>query len=617
MRATRSSKRRDSQDARDCSPDRPRGQVTRPWPPPFRPFTGSARALKCNKPNRFERNMLRLIARLTTVMILTFVAITAASAQDFQNMSPCEQLALTAMQFTKQISGGKSIKEEKAYVVDQEAKYPPSWPVETIFGLLDYLYKNNNRDLLSVGNQVTKICRSQLPDDHLYSIRGQMKYCGELGIQAYYIVGDRNRGVTRQNALNSIQSRISEKAIDDVTYALNFIYDNKQLSTNQILDKIQRKCLVGPNIVFATEESSSNASGMSITPSSTLKQSADVGGHQGLGPSFNCPTPRDSLGQLICNDADLSKMDLIYVQAYESVRQKVGQEGQKALRAEAVKFNSSTREQCNIPMAGLPASTNLPDSSRACVMEAYRKQRDILMSQLSGPAADEANRPIEFHVALQATLIRNGFLPSSAKADGVYGSGTRQAIVAWQKSAGRDATGFLSNDDASALVENEPKSSRSTTPEGQPQPITGQENSAVRSSAMGKTVAQIQADFPNMECSDDLCTFGQNKTPQQLCPKAGPCDELTLFVANNLVVGYNATFSLQAWDQSLKASTVLNGNPKRKVIGPSENIKMRNEYLSWPMAGGLELTYTATSGTNFYGAPLDSHSIGIFQGAKD
>ena len=89
---------------------------------------------------------------------------------------------------------------------------------------------------------------------------------------------------------------------------------------------------------------------------------------------------------IICNDADLSRMDLIYVQAYEAVRQQVGQEGQKALRAEAVSFDSVTRGQCNIPIAGSLAATTFPDTTRECVMEAYRKQRDILISRLSGSA---------------------------------------------------------------------------------------------------------------------------------------------------------------------------------------------------------------------------------------
>ena len=520
------------------------------------------------------------------------------------------------MQFTKRMSNGKSINEEKSYVIDQEKKFPPSWSKETIFSLLDYIYENNERDLLSIGNQVTKICRRQIPDDQLYSIRGQMKYCGDLEVQAYYIVGGRNRGVTRQNALVALQSHISDKAIDDVTFVLNFIYDNRQLSADDVLDKIRRKCLLGPEVVFPSRNSQIDTSTGSVDRTSTREQASGSGASQRVGPSFNCPTPRDSLGQLICNDADLSRMDLIYVQAYEAVRQQVGQEGQKALRAEAVSFDSVTRGQCNIPIAGSLAATTFPDTTRECVMEAYRKQRDILISRLSGSAAEEANRPIDDHIRLQSTLIRQGFLPASAKADGVYGSGTRGAVVAWQKSAGREPTGFLGNDDASGLIGESSKGNQ-TGPATQATSIAGPTNGPVVSQAMGKAVSQIQADYPNAECSDDMCTFGQNKTPQQLCPSVGPCDELTLFVAGNQVFGYNATFSLQTWTQSLNASAALNGKPKRRVVGPSENMKMRNEYLSWPMADGVELTYTATSGTNFYGAPLDSHSIGIFRATKD
>ena len=45
-----------------------------------------------------------------------------------------------------------------------------------------------------------------------------------------------------------------------------------------------------------------------------------------------------------------------------------------------------------------------------------------------------------------------GYLPPGTMADGIYGETARSAIKAWQGAAGRpQATGFLSNEDASVL----------------------------------------------------------------------------------------------------------------------------------------------------------------------
>lgn len=83
-----------------------------------------------------------------------------------------------------------------------------------------------------------------------------------------------------------------------------------------------------------------------------------------------------------------------------------------------------------------------------------KNQRSIWLSRLTGPAAEEAKRPIQQHVDLQRQLQKLGFLPSTAQIDGVYGSGTRAAILAWQQSTGLTATGILGDVDASRLMQN-------------------------------------------------------------------------------------------------------------------------------------------------------------------
>src|ERR1700676_3110740 len=87
---------------------------------------------------------------------------------------------------------------------------------------------------------------------------------------------------------------------------------------------------------------------------------------------------------------------------------------------------------------------SLPD----CVATQYNEKRTEWLSRLSGPAYEEAKRPLEEHLAIQRTLQQIGFLPATAKIDGVYSAATRAAIVAWQVASDRPATGILSDADA-------------------------------------------------------------------------------------------------------------------------------------------------------------------------
>ena len=53
-------------------------------------------------------------------------------------------------------------------------------------------------------------------------------------------------------------------------------------------------------------------------------------------------------------------------------------------------------------------------------------------------------RSLEQHIALQGALKATGFLDPQATADGIYGTGTRDAITRLQQARGLPATGFMS-----------------------------------------------------------------------------------------------------------------------------------------------------------------------------
>lgn len=134
-------------------------------------------------------------------------------------------------------------------------------------------------------------------------------------------------------------------------------------------------------------------------------------------------------------------------------------------------------------------------------------------------------------------------------------------------------------------------------------------NNKIVSGAIGLNVPQIVYAFPKADCSGDLCEFARGMSPQIYCPSAGPCSQLVLFIGGMIIEGYSADLDVLDWSRSLEASIKVLGPPRKDVRGPTEHMKIRDEYWSWPVGDGLTLTYTATSGIDFYGTPLDAHNV--------
>jgi len=206
-----------------------------------------------------------------------------------------------------------------------------------------------------------------------------------------------------------------------------------------------------------------------------------------VGPSFDCAAGHSPITDLICSSADLSRIDLTFVQAYYALRQQVGETGWQALKAEALDFQNRTMQRCGVPATGsLPPE---PGPWVVCLSAAYERQRAVWLSRLSGPAAEEAGRPIEQHIALQRDLQTLGFLPPTATIDGVYGAATRLAILAWQRTRVLPASGFLDDHDATVLAG--PPSPPSTS--SQPDPLHGEAPNG-GSNPQGNDTAALSAD---------------------------------------------------------------------------------------------------------------------------
>lgn len=166
-----------------------------------------------------------------------------------------------------------------------------------------------------------------------------------------------------------------------------------------------------------------------------------------IGPSFDCDVARAPLAKILCADAELSRVDLSFAQAYWALLQQLDDAGKRSLKQEDVQFIDSVQAQCGIPTSG---DDTIPNSARTrnCIASRYKYQREVWIGRLSAGSREEASRPLEKHIELQRLLRKLDRLPSDSRVDGTYGPSTRRAIEQWQQSQGRPATGILTNADA-------------------------------------------------------------------------------------------------------------------------------------------------------------------------
>jgi len=168
-----------------------------------------------------------------------------------------------------------------------------------------------------------------------------------------------------------------------------------------------------------------------------------------IGPGFDCSKANAPLAQLICADPELSQVDLAFNQTYWALYQDSDESERRELRQEDAQFLEGVVDRCNLPRSGaLPSEAW---QARECVKQAYLGKRAEWLKELSGAAREEATRPLTVHVGLERKLRELGLLTTSPIPEGVYGPGTRAAIVQWQTARGHSTTGFLRDADAQAL----------------------------------------------------------------------------------------------------------------------------------------------------------------------
>lgn len=196
---------------------------------------------------------------------------------------------------------------------------------------------------------------------------------------------------------------------------------------------------------------------LAVALACSLRSTVLLGQDEGAAPSihavgFDCAAPsRPPIAELVCGTPALTQADFALAQVYYALRQQVGQAAWPAIRQEYLHALDAIRQTCTVPRTGaLPPAA---DRMIECVQREYGQRRSAWLSRLTGAAAEEARRSIGNHIELQSRLQKLGFLAATEAIDGVYGSATRDAIVAWQTANGLPATGILGDHDATLLTD--------------------------------------------------------------------------------------------------------------------------------------------------------------------
>jgi peptidoglycan hydrolase-like protein with peptidoglycan-binding domain/uncharacterized protein YecT (DUF1311 family) len=108
------------------------------------------------------------------------------------------------------------------------------------------------------------------------------------------------------------------------------------------------------------------------------------------------------------------------------------------------------------PGIRIPGPQPITQAHVNCVLNAYHARAAMLRSKLTGDALAESHLSPEQHAELQQALAEKGFLRpdqiGSGTHDGEFGPITRNAIKQFQQSLGASASGFLSDEQRSALA---------------------------------------------------------------------------------------------------------------------------------------------------------------------
>jgi hypothetical protein len=162
--------------------------------------------------------------------------------------------------------------------------------------------------------------------------------------------------------------------------------------------------------------------------------------------SFDCGRDNSPLMLSICADEQVRRADLEQLQAYYILRH-ASPIMQQEYRNRLVAAIRQIRSECDIQPSNIAIS---------CAVRNLSMLRENWISNIrdiqNSAALDESRlSPAEFF-RLQSALREAGYLPGNSVIDGIYGTGTRQAIMRLQTERGLPASGFMTSSTAQVLT---------------------------------------------------------------------------------------------------------------------------------------------------------------------
>lgn len=167
----------------------------------------------------------------------------------------------------------------------------------------------------------------------------------------------------------------------------------------------------------------------------------------------DCARPGDPLTRLICGSEELRAVSVASARAFSALRQQEGRAAERGLLLGAAQAQADLLRACGMDVYAPNRVTDPQEMEMrdACILAGFRAQLSAWMARLTGAAREEATRPVQELEQAQLDLREIGLLDERIVPDGVYRTSTRQAILRWQRQAGRPETGLLGNEDAAAL----------------------------------------------------------------------------------------------------------------------------------------------------------------------
>jgi Putative peptidoglycan binding domain len=163
--------------------------------------------------------------------------------------------------------------------------------------------------------------------------------------------------------------------------------------------------------------------------------------------SFDCTKVGRTVAKILCGSHEGAMADWDLNSTLWAIAGMFTEAQQKAFDQNQDRWRTWLNNKCLQPM---PVANDISQEQQRCVIREFHSRAELLRSKLAGDLLSESRLSPEQHAKIQEMLIARGLLLPPA--DGEFGNSTRQAIRNFQGIVGVPLTGFLSREQAGAVL---------------------------------------------------------------------------------------------------------------------------------------------------------------------